>query len=34
MLKRFKNILWLASRDYRNEWQMSSFFVLALAAVL
>jgi putative ABC transport system permease protein len=34
MLKRAKNIFWLASRDYYNEWQMSGFFVLALAAVL
>ncbi|MET0072161.1 MAG: FtsX-like permease family protein [Candidatus Thiodiazotropha sp.] len=34
MHHRFKDIVWLASRDYRNEWQMSSFFVIALAAVL
>ncbi len=34
MRHRFKDTLWLASRDYRNEWQMSSFFILALAAVL
>ncbi len=34
MLKRVRNILWLASRDFANEWQMSGFFVLALAAVL
>lgn len=34
MLKRIKNVFWLASRDYHNEWQMSGFFVLALAAVL
>jgi putative ABC transport system permease protein len=34
MRHRFKDILWLASRDYRNEWQMSSFFIIALAAVL
>jgi putative ABC transport system permease protein len=34
MLKRAKNIFWLASRDYRNEWQMSGFYILALAAVL
>jgi len=33
-MRRLLNILWLASRDYRNEWQMSGFFVLALAAVL
>lgn len=31
---RLANISWLASRDYRDEWQMSGFFVLALAAVL
>jgi putative ABC transport system permease protein len=34
MRHRFKDILWLASRDYRNEWQMSSFLIIALAAVL
>ncbi len=34
MRHRFKDTLWLASRDYRNEWQMSGFFILALAAVL
>lgn len=34
MQNRFKDTLWLAGRDYRNEWQMSGFFVLALAAVL
>jgi putative ABC transport system permease protein len=34
MRHRFKDTFWLAGRDYRNEWQMSSFFVLALAAVL
>jgi putative ABC transport system permease protein len=34
MRHRFKDTLWLAGRDYRNEWQMSGFFVLALAAVL
>jgi hypothetical protein len=34
MLKRVRNIFWLASRDFANEWQMSGFFVLALAAVL
>jgi len=34
MLKRARNIFWLASRDFANEWQMSGFFVLALAAVL
>ncbi|MGD8912193.1 MAG: FtsX-like permease family protein [Candidatus Thiodiazotropha sp.] len=34
MRHRFKDIVWLASRDYRNEWQMSSFFIIALAAVL
>ncbi len=34
MHHRFKDTLWLASRDYRNEWQMSGFFILALAAVL
>ncbi|MCU7905158.1 MAG: FtsX-like permease family protein [Candidatus Thiodiazotropha sp. (ex Epidulcina cf. delphinae)] len=34
MPHRFKDVLWLAGRDYRNEWQMSSFFILALAAVL
>ncbi|RLJ18568.1 peptide ABC transporter permease [bacterium endosymbiont of Escarpia laminata] len=34
MLRRFKNVFWLANRDYKNEWQMSSFFVIALAAVL
>ncbi|MES9852647.1 MAG: FtsX-like permease family protein [Candidatus Thiodiazotropha sp. L084R] len=34
MRHRFKDIAWLASRDYSNEWQMSGFFVLALAAVL
>ena len=34
MLKRFRDLLWLAGKDYRNEWQMSFFSVLALAAVL
>jgi putative ABC transport system permease protein len=34
MRHRFKDIIWLASRDYRNEWQMSGFFIIALAAVL
>ena len=34
MLKRARNVFWLASRDFANEWQMSGFFVLALAAVL
>ena len=34
MVKRVRNLFWLASRDYHNEWQMSGFFVLALAAVL
>ena len=34
MKHRFKDTLWLAGRDYRNEWQMSGFFILALAAVL
>jgi putative ABC transport system permease protein len=34
MRHRFKDIIWLASRDYRNEWQMSAFFIIALAAVL
>jgi putative ABC transport system permease protein len=34
MRHRLKNIVWLAGRDYRNEWQMSGFFILALAAVL
>jgi putative ABC transport system permease protein len=34
MLRRIRNLFWLASRDYLNEWQMSGFFVLALAAVL
>jgi putative ABC transport system permease protein len=34
MFKRVKNVFWLASRDYRNEWQMSGFYLLALAAVL
>ncbi|PVV08531.1 MAG: peptide ABC transporter permease [gamma proteobacterium symbiont of Ctena orbiculata] len=34
MHHRFKDIIWLASRDYRNEWQMSTFFIIALAAVL
>jgi len=34
MRHRFKDTLWLAARDYRNEWQMSGFFILALAAVL
>ncbi|MEN8180434.1 MAG: FtsX-like permease family protein [Pseudomonadota bacterium] len=34
MLKRVRNLFWLASRDYHNEWQMSGFFILALAAVL
>ncbi|MES9857607.1 MAG: FtsX-like permease family protein [Sedimenticola sp.] len=31
---RLGNISWLAARDYRDEWQMSGFFILALAAVL
>ena len=30
ILKRARNVFWLATRDYRNEWQMSGFFVLAL----
>ncbi|MET0088693.1 MAG: FtsX-like permease family protein [Candidatus Thiodiazotropha sp.] len=34
MKHRLKDIIWLAGRDYRNEWQMSGFFILALAAVL
>ena len=34
MHHRLKDTLWLAGRDYRNEWQMSGFFILALAAVL
>ena len=34
MLKRANNIFWLASRDYLNEWRVSGFYVLALAAVL
>jgi putative ABC transport system permease protein len=34
MKSRFTDTLWLAGRDYRNEWQMSGFFILALAAVL
>jgi putative ABC transport system permease protein len=34
MKHRLKDTLWLAGRDYRNEWQMSGFFILALAAVL
>jgi putative ABC transport system permease protein len=34
MRHRFRDTLWLAGRDYRNEWQMSGFFILALAAVL
>ncbi|MES9903705.1 MAG: ABC transporter permease [Sedimenticola sp.] len=34
MAHRLGNISWLAARDYRDEWQMSGFFVLALAAVL
>lgn len=34
MRHRFKDTFWLAGRDYRNEWQMSGFFILALAAVL
>ena len=34
MRHRLKDIVWLAGRDYRNEWQMSGFFILALAAVL
>ncbi|MES9898255.1 MAG: FtsX-like permease family protein [Sedimenticola sp.] len=34
MSHRLGNISWLAARDYRDEWQMSGFFVLALAAVL
>jgi len=34
MRHRFRDTLWLAGRDYRNEWQMSGFFILSLAAVL
>ncbi|MCU7892519.1 MAG: FtsX-like permease family protein [Candidatus Thiodiazotropha sp. (ex Ustalcina ferruginea)] len=34
MPHRVKDILWLAGRDYRNEWQMSAFFIVSLAAVL
>ncbi len=34
MRHRVKDIIWLAGKDYRNEWQMSGFFILALAAVL
>jgi putative ABC transport system permease protein len=34
MKHRLKDIVWLAGKDYRNEWQMSGFFILALAAVL
>lgn len=34
MHHRLKDTFWLAGRDYRNEWQMSGFFILALAAVL
>jgi putative ABC transport system permease protein len=34
MRHRFKDTFWLAGRDYRNEWQMSGFFILALAAVM
>ena len=34
MKHRLKDTFWLAGRDYRNEWQMSGFFILALAAVL
>jgi putative ABC transport system permease protein len=34
MHHRIRDIIWLASRDYRNEWQMSGFFIIALAAVL
>ncbi|MEJ2611400.1 MAG: FtsX-like permease family protein [Candidatus Thiodiazotropha sp.] len=34
MRHRFKDIFWLAERDYRNEWQMSSFLIISLAAVL
>jgi putative ABC transport system permease protein len=34
MRHRLRDIIWLAGKDYRNEWQMSGFFVLALAAVL
>lgn len=34
MAKRFGSLTWLSFRDYRNEWQMSGCFVLALAAVL
>jgi putative ABC transport system permease protein len=30
----FRTVFWLAVRDYRHEWRMSSCFVLALAAVL
>ncbi len=34
MKSRLKDTFWLAGRDYRNEWQMSGSFILALAAVL
>ncbi len=33
-MSQLKNIGWLSLSDYRHEWQMSSCFVLALAAVL
>jgi putative ABC transport system permease protein len=33
-VKRLRDILWLALRDYGHEWVMSGCFVLALAAVL
>ena len=34
MSAQLKNVLWLAAKDYFNEWKMSGFAVLALAAVL
>lgn len=33
-MSQLKNVSWLSLSDYRHEWQMSSCFVLALAAVL
>ena len=33
-MKRLRDVLWLAVRDYGHEWVMSGCFVLALAAVL
>lgn len=33
-MRRFRDVLWLATRDYGHEWVMSGCFVLALAAVL